>query len=107
MYMPTSARLPGLHDPRPPLENGPRHPGTAADRPPAGAGALPDGAAPEGLVEDFLELSRDPERMVRLIGYQVYDNSTIAVRKFRWAERALLLLLLAVVLLAATSVSIR
>jgi len=55
-------------------------------------------------IEVLRALTSDREQLTRQIAHQVHANATVAHRKFTWADRAIKLLVLALIALSAVAV---
>lgn len=55
-------------------------------------------------VHDFRRMTQDSDRLLTEIGEQVWANAHVAHRKYKWAGRALVSLILALAMLAATTI---
>ncbi|MBR7827921.1 hypothetical protein KDK95_16510 [Actinospica sp. MGRD01-02] len=66
------------------------------------ASGYPDAADRDRYTASVLELTRSPERLTLLIAEQVWANSHVARRKYRWVNLALTSLAAALVALAGT-----
>lgn len=64
-----------------------------------------DGDAPS-YIELLCALTADREKLTRQIAHQVHANATVAHRKFIWADRAIRLIVIALLVLAIVAVMI-